>query len=230
MFAEVRKEQTLSKPPFFLDPRVKCQRAQEFDDKLATRIIGQENAVRGMSSLYQLFLAGLNQTSRPVGTLLFLGPTGSGKTRVVEAAAEVLFGDANAVIKIDCAEFQHSHEISKLVGSPPGYLGHRETVPLLTQENINKYQTERDPFTLLLFDEIEKASDALWQLLLGVLDKAVLTLGDNRKVDFSKTMIFMTSNIGAGEISDLISGSIGFAPARGGALRPNDLDQKIYKT
>src|SRR6266540_1263938 len=96
MFAEVRKEQTLSKPPFFLDPRVKCQRAQEFDDKLATRIIGQENAVRGMSSLYQLFLAGLNQTSRPVGTLLFLGPTGSGKTRVVEAAAEVLFGDANA--------------------------------------------------------------------------------------------------------------------------------------
>src|SRR5258707_1498899 len=129
MFAEVCKEQALSKPTFFLDPRVKCQRAQEFDDQLASRIIGQEKAIRGMSSLYQLFLAGLNQTNRPVGTLLFLGPTGSGKTPVVEAAAEVLFGDANAVIKIDCAEFQHSPEISKLIGSPPGYLGHPGNSP-----------------------------------------------------------------------------------------------------
>jgi ATP-dependent Clp protease ATP-binding subunit ClpA len=162
--------------------------------------------------------------------MLFLGPTGSGKTHVVEAAAEILFGDRNAVIKIDCAEFQHSHEIAKLIGSPPGYLGHRETAPLLTQENLDKCRTERDPFTLVLFDEIEKASDALWQLLLGMLDKATLTLGDNRRVDFSQTMIFMTSNLGAKEMSELITGSIGFAPAKGGALANDDLDQKIYRT
>jgi ATP-dependent Clp protease ATP-binding subunit ClpB len=233
MFAEVSKEQTLSHPPFFLDPRVKCQRAQEFDDELATRIIGQEDAIRGMSSLYQLFLAGLNQTNRPVGTLLFLGPTGSGKTRVVEAAAEVLFGDANAVIKIDCAEFQHSHEISKLIGSPPGYLGHRETSPLLSQENLDRFKTEETPLSLVLFDEIEKASDALWQLLLGVLDKGTLTLGDNRRVDFSRCVIVMTSNLGAREMSGLMSARIGFTRAqRANSASDGDsnIDEKIYRT
>jgi ATP-dependent Clp protease ATP-binding subunit ClpA len=172
----------------------------------------------------------MTNPARPVGTMLFLGPTGSGKTHVVEAAAEILFGDRNAVIKIDCAEFQHSHEIAKLIGSPPGYLGHRETTPLLTQENLEKARTERDPFTFVLFDEIEKASDALWQLLLGVLDKATLTLGDNRRVDFSQTMIFMTSNLGAKEMSELITGSIGFAPTTGGRLATDELDQKIYRT
>jgi ATP-dependent Clp protease ATP-binding subunit ClpA len=162
--------------------------------------------------------------------MLFLGPTGSGKTRVVEAAAEVLFGDPNSMIKIDCAEFQHSHEIAKLIGSPPGYLGHRETPPMLTQENLDRFHTDRDPFTLVLFDEIEKASDAFWQLLLGILDKATLTLGDNRKVDLSQTMIFMTSNLGAKEMSELITGSIGFAPARSKNLVETDVDQKIYRT
>src|SRR5678815_2945141 len=213
MVAEIQTQQTANNF-FFLDPRIKCAQAQEFDVKLSALIIGQENAVRSMGNLYQLFLAGMNQGNKPLGTLLFLGPTGSGKTHVVEAAAEILFGDRNAVIKIDCAEFQHSHEIAKLIGSPPGYLGHRETAPLLTQENLEKYRTERDPFTLVLFDEIEKASDSLWQLLLGVLDKGTLTLGDNRRVDFSQTMIFMTSNLGAKEMSELISGAIGFAPAR----------------
>jgi ATP-dependent Clp protease ATP-binding subunit ClpB len=184
MLAEMRREQGLSKNPFFLNPQLKCPRAREFYEKLSARIVGQEDAIHDMSGLYQLFLAGLNQTNRPLGTLLFLGPTGSGKTRIVEAAAEVLFGDPNAVIKIDCAEFQHSHEIAKLIGSPPGYLGHRETSPLLTQENLSRFHTDETPVSLLLFDEIEKASDALWQLLLGVLDKATLTLGDNRRVNF----------------------------------------------
>src|SRR6201988_4243085 len=205
MFAELRKEQALSNPPFFLDPRVKSQRAQEFHENLAARIIGQDDAVCGMSSLLQLFLAGLNQTNRPLGTLLFLGPTGSGKTRVVEAAAEVLFNDPNAVIKIDCGEFQHSHEIAKLVGSPPGYLGHRETSPLLTQENLDRFHTPEAELSLVLFDEIEKASDALWALLLGILDKATLTLGDNRKVDFSRALIVMTSNLRATEMAALTS-------------------------
>jgi ATP-dependent Clp protease ATP-binding subunit ClpA len=173
----------------------------------------------------------MNPPSRPVGTMLFLGPTGSGKTRVIEAAAEVLFGDPHAVVKIDCAEFQHSHEIAKLIGSPPGYLGHRETSPMLTQENLDRFHTEETKLSLVLFDEIEKASDALWQLLLGILDKATLTLGDNRRVDFSKTMVVMTSNLGAREMSELISGGIGFAPGKG-TKTPNDteVDQKIYRT
>jgi ATP-dependent Clp protease ATP-binding subunit ClpA len=215
----------------FLDPDQKSPRAQEFEEKLGGRIVGQERAVRRMSGLYQIFLAGMNPMNRPVGTMLFLGPTGSGKTRVVEAAAEVLFGDPNAVIKIDCAEFQHSHEIAKLIGSPPGYLGHRETSPMLTQENLDRYHTEENKLSLLLFDEIEKASDSLWQLLLGILDKATLTLGDNRRVDFSKTMLVMTSNLGAREMSELISGGIGFAPVKEGK-NPNDteVDQKIYRT
>lgn len=215
----------------FLDPDQKSPRAQEFEEKLSTRIVGQERAVRRMSGLYQIFLAGMNPLNRPVGTMLFLGPTGSGKTRVVEAAAEVLFGDPGAVIKIDCAEFQHSHEIAKLIGSPPGYLGHRETSPMLTQENLDRYHTEDTKLSLVLFDEIEKASDSLWQLLLGILDKATLTLGDNRRVDFSHTMVVMTSNLGAREMSELISGGMGFVPAQGGK-NPNDsdVDQKIYRT
>ncbi|HEX8458419.1 MAG TPA: AAA family ATPase [Pyrinomonadaceae bacterium] len=215
----------------FLDPDQKSPRAQEFEEKLSTRIVGQERAVRRMSGLYQIFLAGMNPLNRPVGTMLFLGPTGSGKTRVVEAAAEVLFGDPGAVIKIDCAEFQHSHEIAKLIGSPPGYLGHRETSPMLTQENLDRYHTDETKLSLVLFDEIEKASDSLWQLLLGILDKATLTLGDNRRVDFSNTMVIMTSNLGAREMSELISGGMGFMPTQGGK-NPNDseVDQKIYRT
>src|ERR1700754_1677157 len=139
-----------------LDPNQKGHLAEEFEEGLSRRVVGQERAVRRMSGLYQVFLAGMNPLNRPIGTMLFLGPTGTGKTRVVEAAAEVLFGNPNAIIKIDCAEFQHSHEISKLIGSPPGYLGHRETSPLLTQPSLNAHHTERDPFTLVLFDEIEK--------------------------------------------------------------------------
>jgi ATP-dependent Clp protease ATP-binding subunit ClpB len=213
-----------------LDPDRKGNRATRFEAELAARVVGQERAVRKLASLYQVFQAGLTNPTRPLGTMLFLGPTGSGKTHVVEAAAEVLFGDRNSVIKIDCAEFQHSHEIAKLIGSPPGYLGHRETAPLLSQENLDKHRTEQDPFTLVLFDEIEKASDALWQLLLGILDKGILTLDDNRRVDFTQTMIFMTSNLGAKEMSELITGSIGFAPIADAKMTADDLDQKIYRT
>src|SRR5215472_3161028 len=215
----------------FLDPDQKSPRAQDFEERLSSKIVGQERAVRRMSGLYQIFLAGMNPPARPIGTMLFLGPTGSGKTRVIEAAAEVLFGDAHKVVKIDCAEFQHSHEIGKLIGSPPGYLGHRETSPMLTQENLDRTHTDELKLTLVLFDEIEKASDALWQLLLGILDKATLTLGDNRRVDFSKCMVIMTSNLGAREMSELISGGIGFAPGKG-AKNPHDteVDQKIYRT
>jgi len=196
-----------------LDPDRKSPRAAEFEDKLSGLIVGQERAVRRMSGLFQIYLASMNNPSRPLGTMLFLGPTGSGKTRVGEAAAEVLFGDPYAVVKIDCAEFQHSHEIAKLIGSPPGYLGHRETSPMLTQENLDCFHTEDTKLSIVLFDEIEKASDSLWKLLLGILDKATLTLGDNRRVDFSRSLIIMTSNLGAREMSELMKHRIGFAGA-----------------
>jgi ATP-dependent Clp protease ATP-binding subunit ClpB len=195
-----------------LDPTRRSNDAREFESSLRRRIVGQDQAVEKVVEIYQMFLAGLNPPGRPVGNLLFLGPTGSGKTRVVEAMAESLFGDARACIKIDCAEFQHSHEIAKLIGSPPGYLGHRETHPLLTQEALNQWHTETLKLSILLFDEIEKASDSLWQLLLGILDKATLTLGDNRRVDLSQCIIIMTSNLGAGEMSNLVDGGLGFAP------------------
>src|SRR5947208_8675729 len=204
-----------------LDPTRRSCDAEDFERNLRRRIVGQEPAMEKVTEIYKMFLAGLNAPSRPVGNLLFLGPTGSGKTRVVEAMAESLFGDARACIKIDCAEFQHSHEIAKLIGSPPGYLGHRETHPLLTQEALNQWHTEKLRLSLLLFDEIEKASDSLWQLLLGILDKATLTLGDNRRVDLSQCVIVMTSNLGAGEMSELITGGLGFGQ------KSNQIDAKL---
>src|SRR5499426_2710689 len=216
--------------PVYLNPDLKSPAAQEFEDKLTALIVGQDRAVRRITGLYQIFLAGLAHPGRPIGTLLFLGPTGSGKTRVVEAASEVLFGDANLVTKIDCAVFQHWHEIAKLIGSPPGYLGHRETSPMLTQEYLDRMHTKDTKLTLVLFDEIEKASDSLWQLLLGILDKATLTLGDNSRVDFSRAIVIMTSNLGAREMSDLISGGIGFAPANLTTNSSSEVNHKIFHT
>jgi ATP-dependent Clp protease ATP-binding subunit ClpA len=214
--------------PVTLDSTLHSLEAVEFEEALRAKIVRQEEAVQAMVDLFQVFCAGLNSPGRPVGSFLFLGPTGSGKTRIVEAAAEILFGDPRAVIKVDCGEFQHSHEISKLIGSPPGYLGHRETHPLITQEALAASHTDKLKLSFLLFDEIEKASDAVWQLLLGMLDKATLTLGDNRRVDLSQTVIFMTSNLGGAEISELMQGGMGF-------IQPEDkpmtnLDQKVERT
>jgi len=193
-----------------LDATVTGKKAKELEEKLHRLVIGQEEAIHEIVRTYQTYVAGLSPESRPIGNFLFLGPTGTGKTRAVEATAEALLGNPRAVIKIDCGEFQHSHEIAKLIGSPPGYLGHRETHALLSQEALNQYHTDSVKLSFVLFDEIEKASDALWNLLLGILDKATLTLGDNRKVDFSDALIFMTSNIGAAEMSSLVSPKLGF--------------------
>jgi ATP-dependent Clp protease ATP-binding subunit ClpB len=219
----------MSAQPLQLDPTLRSLESRDFEVGLRRKIVGQEEAVQAVVDLYQVFRAGLNAPGRPVGNLLFLGPTGAGKTRVVEATAEVLFSDPRAVLKVDCAEFQHSHEIAKLIGSPPGYLGHRETHPLITQEALSQYHTEKLKISFLLFDEIEKASDALWQLLLGILDKAALTLGDNRRVDLSQTMIFMTSNLGGGEIMELMTGGMGFAPTVPPETRAR-LDEKVERT
>jgi ATP-dependent Clp protease ATP-binding subunit ClpB len=196
-----------------LDPAKTGRDAVSLEGNLRRMIVGQDEAIQQIVNIYQMNLTGMSAPGRPIGNFLFLGPTGSGKTRIVEATAEALLKNPRAVIKIDCAEFQHSHEIAKLIGSPPGYLGHRETHPLLSQEVLNQYHTDTIKLSFVLFDEIEKASDALWNLLLGIMDKATLTLGDNRKVDFSRAMIFMTSNLGASEMSALMSPRLGFHAA-----------------
>ncbi len=199
--------------------------AEALERNLRRLVVGQEDAIQCIAEDYQLFVTRLRAPGRPVGNFLFLGPTGCGKTRVVEALAESLFGSARALQKIDCAEFQHSHEIAKLIGSPPGYLGHRETHAALSQEVLNQFHTDKLRLSLVLFDEIEKASDSLWNLLLGILDKAILTLGDNRKVDFSATMIFMTSNLGAAEMSALVRPKLGFKDFDGVPLE--NLEQRF---
>jgi ATP-dependent Clp protease ATP-binding subunit ClpB len=193
-----------------LDASVTGKKAKELEARLHRLVIGQEEAIHEIVRTYQTYLAGLSPDGRPIGNFLFLGPTGTGKTRAVEATAEALLGSPLAVTKIDCGEFQHSHEIAKLIGAPPGYVGHRETHPILGQDALNQYHTDSLKLSFVLFDEIEKASDALWNLLLGILDKATLTLGDNGKVDFSNALIFMTSNIGAAEMTSLISPKLGF--------------------
>src|ERR1700719_3021565 len=211
-----------------LDTKQRSSTSRHFEEELRQRVVGQNEAVQALVDLYQVFCAGLHSAGRPVGNLLFLGPTGSGKTRTVEAAAEILFGDSRAVIKVDCAEFQHSHEIAKLTGSPPGYLGHRETHPLITQEALAASHREHLKLSFLLFDEIEKASDTLWQLLLGMLDKATITLGDNRKVDLSQTVIFLTSNLGGSQIADLMHGGMGFIQPKDKAT--TGLYEKVQRT
>jgi ATP-dependent Clp protease ATP-binding subunit ClpA len=218
-----------------LDPTKTGHEAEVLEQNLRRSIVGQDEAIQQIVNIYQMHLTGMSAPGRPIGNFLFLGPTGSGKTRIVEATAEALVKNPRAVIKIDCAEFQHSHEIAKLIGSPPGYLGHRETHPLLSQEVLNQYHTDTTKVSFVLFDEIEKASDALWNLLLGILDKGTLTLGDNRKVDFSRALIFMTSNLGASEMSTLMSPKLGFncvRPASQDAECRNDekLNAKVART
>ena len=210
-----------------LDPALRGESARSLDESLRQMVVGQDHAIDHIVSAFQMHISGLGSRGRPVCNFLFLGPTGSGKTRMVEAAAEAILGVRRPIVKIDCGEFQHSHEIAKLIGSPPGYLGHRETTPALAQEVLNGQFTEQRKLSFVLFDEVEKASDALWNLLLGILDKATLTLGDNRKVDFSRAMIFLTSNLGASEMSDILAPRLGFSAVNHQAA---SLDLKEEKT
>src|SRR5450755_2774603 len=178
---------------------------------LSQKVVGQPAATRVIVPYIQIYQAGLAPEGRPVGVFLLLGPTGTGKTKTVEALAEVLHGSEKNVLKVDCGEFQMEHEVAKLIGAPPGYLGHRETQPILTQQKLNSVTSEKCALSIVLFDEIEKAAPSMTRLLLGVLDKATLRLGDNTAVNFERTLIFLTSNIGARELRKEVLPDFGFA-------------------
>src|SRR5438552_5523366 len=179
-------------------------------ERLSQKVVGQPSALKYIVPYVQMYQAGLAPEGRPVGIFLLLGPTGTGKTKTVEALAEVLHGSQKNLLKVDCGEFQMEHEVAKLIGAPPGYLGHRETQPMLTQQKLNSVSSEAHDVAILLFDEIEKAASSMTRLLLGVLDKATLRLGDNTSVNFEKTLIFLTSNLGAREMLKEISPDFGF--------------------
>jgi ATP-dependent Clp protease ATP-binding subunit ClpA/CheY-like chemotaxis protein len=200
-------------------------RDRDLVELLTRKVVGQTTAMEGIVPYIQMYQAGLNPEGRPVGIFLLLGPTGTGKTRTVEALAEVLHGSEKKVVKVDCGEFQSDHEVAKLIGAPPGYLGHRETQPVLTQEKLTTATSAECPISIVLFDEIEKAAPALSTLLLGILDRATLTLGDNTTVNFEQSLIFLTSNLGAREMMKEMKPDLGF---QGVAERnPNELAAKL---
>jgi ATP-dependent Clp protease ATP-binding subunit ClpA/ActR/RegA family two-component response regulator len=177
---------------------------------LSQKVIGQPAAMKYIVPYVEMFQAGLAPEGRPVGVFLLLGPTGTGKTKTVEALAEVLHGSEKNVLKIDCGEYQMEHEVAKLIGAPPGYLGHRETQPMLTQQKLNAVTSEKCNLSIVLFDEIEKAAPSMTRLLLGILDRAILRLGDNTSVNFDSSLIFLTSNLGAREMIKEINPDFGF--------------------
>lgn len=216
-----------------LDPARVGRDATSLQRALRAMIIGQDEAINHIVDVYQMYVTGMSAPGRPIASFLFLGPTGSGKTRTVEALAEALVNNPNAVVKIDCAEYQHGHEIAKLIGSPPGYLGHGETHALLNQETLDECHSDTVKVSFVLFDEIEKASDVLWNLLLGILDKGILTLGNSKRVDFSRSMIFMTSNLGAAEMAALMMPKLGFNTLQACTVPGNPdekLDRKLSNT
>jgi ATP-dependent Clp protease ATP-binding subunit ClpA/ActR/RegA family two-component response regulator len=193
---------------------------------LSSKVVGQPNVISVIVPYIEMFQAGLAPENRPVGVFLLLGPTGTGKTRTVEALAEALHGSARNLLKIDCGEFQMEHEVAKLIGAPPGYLGHRETQPMLSQQKLTAVTSDRSALSLVLFDEIEKAAPSLTRLLLGVLDRGVLRLGDNSVVNFEKSLVFLTSNLGAREMMREINPNFGFQSATSGAGR-EDVTTKL---
>jgi ATP-dependent Clp protease ATP-binding subunit ClpA len=192
---------------------------------LSQKVVGQPAATRVIVPYIQMFQAGLAPEGRPAGVFLLLGPTGTGKTRTVEVLADVLHGSEKSLLRVDCGEFQMEHEVAKLIGAPPGYLGHRETQPMLTQQKLNAVTSDRCGLSLVLFDEIEKAAPSLTRLLLGVLDKGVLRLGDNSTVNFEKSLVFLTSNLGAREMMKEINPDFGFGAGAG--MERADLTSKL---
>ena len=178
---------------------------------LLTRIIGQDDALWEIIPYLEMYQANLNPMGRPAGVFLLLGPTGTGKTRTAEVVAEALHGNDRHLLRVDCGEYQMEHEVAKLVGAPPGYLGHKETQAVLSQQRIDAVTSESSRLSIVLFDEIEKAAPSMQRILLGILDKAFLRTGDNHPVNFENSMIFLSSNLGAREMAEQTRPGIGFA-------------------
>jgi len=205
--------------------------SSDIAEALSRRLVGQPAAVAAVVPCVDMYRARLNPEGRPAGIFLLLGPTGTGKTKTVEALADVLHGSPKKLLKVDCGEYQMEHEVAKLLGAPPGYLGHRETQPLLTQQKLSGAASDSCDLSILLFDEIEKAAQSLVRLLLGVLDKATLRLGDSTVVNFEKSLIFMTSNLGARQMSSELHPEFGFEAALPGpGIESADKLERIGKS
>ena len=183
-------------------------KSDELAESWKKMLVGQDHAIDRVVPYVARAMARLSPPNRPLGVFVMLGPTGTGKTRTAETLAELLHGSEKNMLRIDCGEFQNEHEVAKLLGAPPGYLGHRETQPLNTAAKLTATTSDKSSISIVLFDEIEKAASALWRTLLGVLDKGVLRLGDNSVVNFENTLIFMSSNVGAREISEMLNLSL----------------------
>lgn len=196
---------------------------------LSRKVIGQSPALEAIVPYVHLYQAGLAPEGRPVGVFLLLGPTGTGKTRTVEALAEALHGSERNLLRVDCGEFQLDHEVAKLIGAPPGYLGHRETTPMLTQARLNAVTSDRSSLAIVLFDEVEKAAPSLTRLLLGVLDRATLKLGDNTAVNFERSLIFLTSNLGARRMAKELRPDFGFQSVVGTEASEEQMESKLER-
>ncbi len=221
-----KKDETTPTTIKFDESRIPFQ-VQNLEKYMRSKIEGQDRAIKQFLRAYETFLTNMQRPDAPIGVLLFLGPTGVGKTRMVEVFAEYLWGNADALIKIDCSEFQHSHEIAKLIGAPPGYVGHTDTKPMLTKERIEKYWNNGPKFTPVLFDEIEKAHDNLHRILLGINGAGRVTTGKNETIDMRPTLIVMTSNLGSRSIIGKLAGkTFGF---RHEEKSYSDIDDEIYK-
>jgi len=172
----------------------------KMEDEIGKRVIGQREAVTSVANSVRRARAGLNDPNRPLGSFLFLGPTGVGKTELTKAVAEYLFDDEHAMVRIDMSEFMEKHSVARLIGAPPGYVGYDEG-GVLTEA------VRRKPYQVILFDEVEKAHPDVFNVLLQVLDDGVLTDGQGRTVDFKQTLIILTSNLGSQALSQLPEGS-----------------------